>query len=173
MMTSAASLSSESKFYLKFIVRHRKAIKRLPTWMTHKYLHKDDCPIFHYGIPVSVQQLRTYGIKQGLYKDNVDAIIVGLTVSWPISHLADHCGIPLQHAVVMHPRHNGVIALYNNFDKHQLQTTPDKEAAIIQTIITELGLSPNSRALWYWDLEVPMEEKLGTVCSIVAFAKLD
>ncbi|EIN08086.1 hypothetical protein PUNSTDRAFT_144521 [Punctularia strigosozonata HHB-11173 SS5] len=141
MMSSATSLSSDTKFYLKFSVRHRKAIKRLPMWMTDKYLHKDDCPLFHYGIPVSVRQLGAYGIKQGIYNTNEDAIM---------------------HRVVMHPRHFGVIALYNNFDKHRLQPSPDKEAAIIQTIIAELGLSPNLQPRWYWDLEVPMTEKLGT-----------
>lgn len=162
-MSTEKPLTPRQKACLKFALEHRKGIRRLPPWMTDKYLRKGDCPLFHYGVPVPVETLVAYGVKNGLLDDDKDKIAIVYALSLIVSLLAERCRAPLRYALVSHTRHFGVVALHNNLNVNRLRRSPDKEDIILQNIRDELGLSPNSQPLWYYDFDVPHTENLDTV----------
>lgn len=171
-MSPDKPLTPVQKQILKFALEHRRGIRRLPTWMTDKYLRKGDCPLFHYGIPLPVDMLIDYGHKNGLLDDVTDSFAYFRAFPHIVSLLAERCHAPLKYATVSHPRHFGVVALYNNFNVNQFRRSSYDEEMILKNIRDELGLSPNSQPLWYYDANTPRTEDLDTVRYAPVFADI-
>lgn len=149
-------------------------MRRLPSWMTDKYLRKGDCPLYHYGVPIRTDKLREYGVKNDLINLNGGLLSFPRSIPRILSHIAKRCDGPvkLHHALITHPRNTGVIALFTNFTQHRRQRSPDEEAAIFQAIVAEVGLSPHLKPLWYWDIEEPETMGMNTVRSNIFLVEL-
>ncbi|EIN08946.1 hypothetical protein PUNSTDRAFT_143613 [Punctularia strigosozonata HHB-11173 SS5] len=140
--------------FITFGLKHRKAMTRLPEWMTDEFLREDDCPLFHYGVGVTIQQLRVFCIKQQIYKPDKDSDEMAMcALPEIVDVLSQLCRAKLSWVRIGHPRYVLAIALYTNFNLYKQKRSRSQEATIFEAVKKELDLSPNAQPLWYWDME--------------------
>ncbi|EIN08984.1 hypothetical protein PUNSTDRAFT_134157 [Punctularia strigosozonata HHB-11173 SS5] len=126
--------------------------------MYDEYLRREDCPLFHYGLGVSLDRFRAYGIKHKLFnsKDAQDDVRVVCHVRRMVDLIAKRGNAkPLRYTIIHHYHFTRMIAFYTNFNKYESPLTPDEVARIVAFIKAELDLPSDSEALWYWDCENP------------------
>ncbi|EIN08962.1 hypothetical protein PUNSTDRAFT_134135 [Punctularia strigosozonata HHB-11173 SS5] len=143
------------KSFLAFAVEHRRALKRLPPWMCDEYLREDDCPRFHYGLGVSLDQFRAYGIKYKLFtpREAKSDMLVVCQVRRIVDLISKRGKVKakLRYAIIQHYRYTRMIAFYTNFNKYKEEMASNEEAKVVKLLKSELNIPSDSQPLWYWD----------------------
>ncbi|EIN08997.1 hypothetical protein PUNSTDRAFT_143637 [Punctularia strigosozonata HHB-11173 SS5] len=154
-VTDAEQIYTES--YLQFLIKHRRALMRIPSWMCSKGIRQDECPVFHYGVGVTLEHLRVYGIKHGILPldDAEIALSVISCVGQVVSDIAKRGKVKLYHTMVTHHSYTNAVALYTNYNKHRRYRSSEEDEKAVSFIKAELGLPSDCRALWYWDDDTP------------------
>ncbi|EIN08949.1 hypothetical protein PUNSTDRAFT_134122 [Punctularia strigosozonata HHB-11173 SS5] len=140
---------------MPFAVEHRRALKRIPPWMFDEYVRADECPRFHYGLGVTLQQFLAYGLDNQMITsaDIQDNMAVAYCVQCIVNNLSILCKVRLRYELVSHFHYTRVVALYSNFDKRDRQLSPAEEDRVVGFIKTQLNLSPDLQPIWYWDIQ--------------------
>ncbi|EIN08989.1 hypothetical protein PUNSTDRAFT_52406 [Punctularia strigosozonata HHB-11173 SS5] len=143
--------------YLQFAVKHRRALTRISPWMSGKALRPNDCPLFHYGVGIPLEQLRAYGIRRGLIpRDEAHISLSVLSrLDQIVKDIAKRCNGKLYRAKVAHYSYTNVVALYTNYSKHLRHRSSEEDERVISFIKAELEIPSDCRALWYWDTHTP------------------